>query len=267
MNDRNLYAPPAAQVVDVQPLSSLGEGVFVPGGRRVSAGHGWAWFVAAWRLFKSRALVWWFVLILSMGGMILLSIVPLINFVVMIGFPVLMAGIGACADSCRRTGTFDVGSLFVGFSERTGQLLLLGVLTLVATLVGFAVLMLVVGGGAGVLSLYLGDMESRQAASAGMMAGMGGVGALLYMLMMAALMSMVVFSPYLIHQRGMSAVQAIRESVLGSLRNVGAGLVAAIVYFGLAIVATIPLALGWLVLLPVVFLVGYTAYRDVFFEA
>jgi len=267
MSDRNLYAPPTASVADVSRPPIGVDGPFVPGGRHVAAGHGWAWFTAAWRLFKARPLVWWFVLMLSLGAFMMLSLVPLVNMVVMIAFPVMMAGIGACADSCRQTGRFDVGSVFAGIGPRTAQLLLLGLLTLVATLVSFGLLMLVIGGGASVLSLYVGDMESRQAASAGMFAGMGAIGAVIYVLMMAALMSMVVFSPYLIHQRGLSAVEAIRQSVLGCLRNVGAGLVAGIAYLGLAVVATIPLGLGWLVLLPVVFLVGYTAYRDVFFEA
>jgi uncharacterized membrane protein len=42
-------------------------------------------------------------------------------------------------------------------------------------------------------------------------------------------------------------------------------LVYSLVVFGLAIVAFIPLGLGWLVLGPVSFASVYTAYRDIYF--
>jgi len=39
-----------------------------------------------------------------------------------------------------------------------------------------------------------------------------------------------------------------------------------VIMFGLAIVASIPLALGWLVLGPMTIASVYTAYRDIYFS-
>ena len=44
-------------------------------------------------------------------------------------------------------------------------------------------------------------------------------------------------------------------------------LVFGLIYIVLALLATIPLMLGWLVLLPLTFASGYVAYREVFAES
>jgi uncharacterized membrane protein len=55
-----------------------------------------------------------------------------------------------------------------------------------------------------------------------------------------------------------------KASFTGCLRNVVPFLVYGIVGFVLAIVATIPLGLGWLVLGPVFAASVYTGYRDIY---
>lgn len=266
MSERNLYAPPSSAVADVQPLIDAADGVFVPGGRSVSAGHGWTWYKMAWALFKRQPLTWWVSLVALLAAFIVLSLVPLLNILAALGFPVMIAGIGACADSCRRTGRFDIGQVFDGFRRRPGALLLAGLLTMLATVLIFGVLVAVAGGGFGVLSFYTGSLEERQAASEAMMAGAGLIGMLLYMVAMALIMSLAVFTPYLIHEQGVGVIDAMKQSMQASFRNFGAGLVAIVAYVVLAMGASIPLMLGWLVLLPVICLVGYAAYRDLFFQ-
>ncbi len=53
-------------------------------------------------------------------------------------------------------------------------------------------------------------------------------------------------------------------SFAGSLRNILPSLIYGIVWIVLAIVATIPLLLGWLVLGPVSVASVYASYRDIF---
>jgi len=57
-----------------------------------------------------------------------------------------------------------------------------------------------------------------------------------------------------------------KMSFAGCLRNILPFLVYGLVGFGLAIAATIPLFLGWLVLGPVVSASLYTSYRDIYFK-
>jgi uncharacterized membrane protein len=59
---------------------------------------------------------------------------------------------------------------------------------------------------------------------------------------------------------------AMKASFVASLKNILPALVFGVCFFVLAILATIPLALGWLVLGPVLLASIYTGYRDIFFE-
>lgn len=61
---------------------------------------------------------------------------------------------------------------------------------------------------------------------------------------------------------GVLALLAVAESSLPA--RVGPLLVAGLVWTGRAIVATVPLLLGWLVLLPVTHGAWYASYRDIF---
>jgi len=65
------------------------------------------------------------------------------------------------------------------------------------------------------------------------------------------------------HERG--ALDAMKESFAGCLKNIVPFLVYGVIFLLLAIVASIPLALGWLVLGPVAAASIYTAYRDIYF--
>ena len=50
------------------------------------------------------------------------------------------------------------------------------------------------------------------------------------------------------------------------MKNVVPFLIYGLIMFLLAIVATLPALLGWLILGPVLFATFYTGYRDIFYE-
>jgi uncharacterized membrane protein len=262
---RNPFAPPAAKVDDpIQAMASSAGEVFMPEGRKRPAGQGWQWFVQAWQLFKQQPLRWWGAILLMFVLLIVASVVPLLNLLTMLAFPFMMAGLGACARSVQQSGRFDIGQVFDGFRKQPKTLALSGLLGLGLTLGGMALLMLIFGGGMSFLSLYTGDMASRQAASMQIFGGLGMGFLLGYMLLLSVLASALMFAPFLIHEQGMGVVQALRASMKGSFKNVLPGLVGMLVYAVLAVVATIPIMLGWLVLMPVIFIAVYTSYRDIF---
>ena len=72
------------------------------------------------------------------------------------------------------------------------------------------------------------------------------------------------FAPALVVFHQLGPVEAMKDSFLGCLRNVLPFLVYGIMFTLLAILATIPLGLGWLVLGPVTVASIYTAYRDIY---
>jgi uncharacterized membrane protein len=57
-----------------------------------------------------------------------------------------------------------------------------------------------------------------------------------------------------------------KQSFVGSLRNIVPFLLYGLILFLLSIVATLPLLLGWLVLGPVLAASLYTAYKDIYFK-
>jgi uncharacterized membrane protein len=58
----------------------------------------------------------------------------------------------------------------------------------------------------------------------------------------------------------------LKTSFAGCLKNIVPFLIYGLMMFLFAILATIPLMLGWLILGPVLFASFYTGYRDIFYE-
>jgi uncharacterized membrane protein len=84
-------------------------------------------------------------------------------------------------------------------------------------------------------------------------------------LLIALLVAMAYwFAPALVVLNGEQPVEALRKSFAASSRNLGAFLLYGLIYIGLAIVATIPMGLGWLVLGPMLVGSCYAGWRTIF---
>jgi len=94
------------------------------------------------------------------------------------------------------------------------------------------------------------------------------LGALTMLLIVVALfipVTMAVwFAPALVMLDGIEPWPALKWSFFGCLKNMWPFLVYGLVFFVLAIVASIPFGLGWLLLGPVLIASVYTSYRDIF---
>ena len=72
------------------------------------------------------------------------------------------------------------------------------------------------------------------------------------------------FAPALVVLNGERPTVALQKSFAASLANIGAFLLYGLIYIGLAIVASIPMGLGWLVLGPMVVGSCYAGWRTIF---
>ena len=252
----NPYAAPKAAVADAVTAS---QGNFVPAGRGVAAGRGWDWIVAGWELFKKQPGVWIGLVVVALIIFVVLAIIPFIGSLAMaiIG-PVFAAGVMLGCRALSEGGELEIGHLFAGFKDKFGTLAAVGALNLAAQVVIMIVVMLITG--ASLFALGGGGAGSGTAISI--------VLAMLIMLALMVPVAMAVwFAPALVVLQGRGAVEALKESFSGCLKNIVPFLLYGVVLFVAAIIASIPFGLGWLVLGPVMAGSLYASYRDVYFTS
>lgn len=229
------------------------------GGRSVGAGQGWAWIAGGFDLFKRKAGIWIALIVVLAVILIVMSLIPFLGQLAMfLLLPVFTGGLMLGCQALEREGSLEIGHLFAGFKAHTVNLIVLGALALVATIVIMLPVIAIVGGGA-----FFGAMR-------GDAAGIGAMGASFALAFLIAFgLSILVymalwFAPALVVLRGLAPMEAIKQSFRGCLKNIVPFLIYGIVMLVLSFIATIPLALGWLILGPVLVASVYVAYRDIY---
>jgi hypothetical protein len=174
--------------------------------------------------------------------------------------PVLVGGFMAGCRAIERGGELELAHLFAGFQRNTAQLMLIGLIGFILTL-AITVPVAVLLGIGGLFAAMTGAASDPS---------VYGPSTVLAMLLVAALVVPVNmalwFAPALVMLQDHTAMHAITQSFKGCLRNIAAFLIYGVVLLALGFVASIPLALGWLVLAPVILGSVYAAYRDIYFE-
>jgi len=257
MTTVNPYAAPKAAVADQTVIQNAD---FVPGGQSRPAGHGWTWIADGWERFKRQPGLWIGMWLLFVVIFIAVGIIPFLGMVTGIFWPVFVAGFAIGCRALDEGGEMELGHLFAGFRERLGTLLAVGALSFVASLVvGMIVGLAVVGG-----------MFAMMGASPEAMAAAGGTTVLLAVLITIALllpvMMAVWFAPLLIVFQQQGAIEAMKQSFTGCLRNIVPFLIYGVIGFVLLFVAMLPLGLGLLVVGPVLTASIYTGYRDIYLK-
>jgi uncharacterized membrane protein len=169
--------------------------------------------------------------------------------------------------ACRaleRGGDFDLEHHFAGFRTRFASLLIVGLLVLA----GYVVIFIVVAGIAGFSILGAAMSGDAQAIASQAMASALTIllGALVAVALTVPLMAAFWFAPALVVMHGLGPVEAMKQSLVGCLRNWIPFLVWSIVMLVFAILAAIPFGLGYLVWLPLAITSSYAAYRGIYTE-
>lgn len=282
-------AAPAGSSRHAEPVSPTMAGIVPRSGPLARpASHGWSWIKQAWALFTQQWQAWLLAVALVYLVTMALGLVPVIgSLATIILGPVFAGGLMLAAQTQQRGGSVRVSAGFDAFSTRGGQLALVGGLyffglVLVFLIAGLAVMT------AG--SLSAGSLEALSASDPELMAAAMGPG-LVWLMLIATLLLVPLlmaywFAPVLVTLNGLPALDAVRMSFRGCLKNIlplivyGLALFFILVgfslLFGLVMAALSALAeplaiLALLLLVPlmlvfaaVVILSIYTAYRDVF---
>lgn len=264
MTDHNPYNPPSARL-DLPPNNA--DIALAAHPKTVNAGRGAAWFGEGWDLFKKSPPLWIGMVVVYVVILIGISVVPLVSLLSSLFGPVFTAGFMVACRTLDRGEHMQFGQMFAGFSQRTGALVGVGALYLLGLLAAFlAAVLVVLGANADVLiSLMTGaDPDTEKLAEL-------STDFLLAILVATALAVPVImamwFAPALVMLHGTGAVEAMKLSFVGCAKNVLPFLVYGVVGLVLAIVATLPILLGWLVLAPVLVGSMYSAYKDIYLES
>lgn len=250
--------------------------------RKVKALNACSWIKSAFYLFKKQPLLWiifWLItfvlsLVANWAFMIISSstfLGWLANFFIQ---QTLMGGVVLAANKRERDEEVDIGDLFTAFSHDWKAFLHLTLIYLLALLFIFLAMvgiMLSLGlGGEVVLSMLghlLGDINQlpmhRLMASA-----TSGIVVALCVLLIALCFGLIstlfYFAPALIVLAEQKPFDAVKASFRAIWTNWLAFLVFSILSALLFIIGMLPLMLGWLIVIPVITLSNYTAWKDIF---
>ncbi len=230
--------------------------------KSVSAGQGASWFSCGWNLFKQDFGTWFIMFLVFIGIAIVLSFIPFIGSLALsVITPALIAGFMYSASQMEQGKSIEIGNLFQGFKdkERMNKLLALGGLSLLASILLMFVMAALVGGSAMTNVYETGTVDPQAMMSVGM-----GISMLLVLLVSMFVAMGFLYATPLIMLDNMAPIESVKTSFSASLKNILPLLVFGVVYFLLAIVAAIPIFLGFLVLLPVSMLAMYCSYKSIF---
>ena len=283
---KNPYAAPSAPVADFHPPQD--RGTFVKEGVVVPARRGWDWWRRGFAIFRAAPWMWAlivlvlagvFLLVVAVAGALSAAIVRspagifllvLLAVIVMnIVYPIISGGLMLAARAADEGDKPTVGHVFAGFSQAGGTLAAVGVLLLVGYIVIAAIQFMLFGMG----------FSKGMAGNPATMMQQSVLASLVSLALSVPLAMAFWFASSLVVFNGLSAIEAIRSSFLGCLKNVVPFLIYGLL--GLALGIVLALVLGALIfatrglaailmfvlafaILPIILGTIYAGYRDIY---
>lgn len=231
--------------------------------QRLQNRQGWEWIKQGFAIFRKAPLLWIVLLLICLAAAVALSSIPVLGEpLVSLLMPVILVGLMTGCRSLEQNEELELTHLFSGFHRQTSQLVTLGGVSLVGQYLIFGLMMMV--GGSELVSILMSgqpDPDPNMIAQAVEGAGFAVLlGAVLFSILMMAMQ----FAPMLVFFHNVAPVEAMKLSLRAFLYNVGPMLVYITTFMLLAILASLPMMLGWLVLLPVIFTSLYACFFDLY---
>ncbi|MBS1218373.1 MAG: hypothetical protein H6R21_1506 [Proteobacteria bacterium] len=230
--------------------------------RSVAAGRGWQWLVEGFRIFRKQPLTWIVLMVVMVVIWFASIMLPLVGpLAISLLSPVFLAGLMLACRTTDEDGEPELGQLFAAFKTHASPLVTVGGIYLIGNIVTVGIVFGVAGGTAlpTLMGKSGGDIEAMRAAIRGLLLGMA-VGMAVFMpVLMAAW-----FAPLLIVFKNTPPIAAMKISYTACWRNMMPFLVYGMAVVVLWIIASIPLMLGLVLLLPVLVCSIYASYKDIF---
>jgi len=232
--------------------------------RSVAIGHGLQWVSSGWQIFKRSPLAWMGLTVtLVLAWLLLLNIPKVGPLLFNLLFPIFFAGLMIGCRDLIQGRQLHFGYLIAGFRENASALVTVGGIYLVGMLVVMAIAF---GSSESLPKLPAKPSPEEVAAAQAALKRMTGP-LLSAMAVYVPLIMLTWFAPLLIVFRQMSALAAMKASFSACLRNIGAFCVYGVIVVLLWVVATLPMMIGLIIVLPVIFGSIYASYIDIFEQA
>ena len=265
--------------LQIPPNAGPGGASGAPQPRRLDAADGIAWWGEGWRIFAAAPGTWIGIDVVFVVVSVLLYFIPVIGGTLQsVLTPVFAGGVMLGCHALARGERLTVGHLFEGFQAgRLKPLLALGLIW-----IAILVVLAVVAVAAAFLALGPSGVSTLMALGAQPQVDYSMLAPLLesarpdfiviaFMVVAMIVLTAVVlaamaywFAPALVVLNRERPVAALRKSFDASMKNFGAFLLYSVISLGLAIAASIPVGLGWLVVGPMVAGSCYAGWRTIF---
>jgi uncharacterized membrane protein len=233
--------------------------------KHLEANTGLKWIKKGYALFMQAPLLWIVLLVICFVAAAALSAVPVVGEpLASLLMPVVVIGLMSGCRSLEMGDELELAHLVSGFQKHTSHLITLGGIALVSQYLIFGAMVAV--GGATLVSILMGNQAPadpevfQQAINGAGIAVILGAGAFTLLLMSMQ------FAPMLVFFRDVAPIAAMKLSLRAFTGNVGAMFMYGMAFLLLAILASMPMMLGWLVLMPMVFTTMYASFCDIFPE-
>jgi hypothetical protein len=226
------------------------------------------WIKEGFALFRKSPANWLALVLLLFAGTRLVGAIPLLGLVFVLLMPLFIVGLMEGCRSLERGEPLTLAHLACGFRRNAAQLVTIGGVSLVGN-IGIMMLINALGGEAmAALSKAAaqggrpsGGTADMQAASSALLVGM---------LVSLPLLMAIWYSPLLVYFRDLTALAAMKSSLIACVKNAAALLVYGIAVLGGMLLA-MPFALSlrlpdlsvWL-LAPVLLPSLYASYKDIY---
>lgn len=264
MNSENFDSQNAPVPSQNQP-NQVDTSIFLTEPRAVDAGEGINWISQAWAMVKEKLGMWVLINIIFFAVILVVSMIPFINFFVSFITPILIGGIIAISEKQRKTGEVEIGLLFAGFQQKFGTLFAVGAINFGISLIGGIIAIMI--GGTALLSIMLEMSQGGQVSPETIMALSGSFFYIFVIMAVAGLVgaAMTWFAPALIMNHDFKVGAAISASLKAVSKNILPGILFFVVLAIIMFISAIPLGLGLLITFPIMYVGYYTSYRSLFF--
>ncbi len=230
--------------------------------KSVDVGQALSWFSCGWQVFMKNPGMWIVMVVIYLVLAIVLSLIPFIGALVLaLISPALFGGLIYAAKEVSEGRNLDIQHLFQGFKDKDKMtpLLILGAIALAMAVVVMLVSMVIIGGSA------MGMMAAGGGRGASMGFGFGMMFGFVVILVLEIVIAMaLVYATPLVMLKGTPPIDAIKSSFNSCIKNFVPMLIFGIIYGVVAVIATLPFLLGWIVFGPVSIGIIYCSYKSIY---